>query len=437
MFILYDTIFILFSLVYLPTFIFKLRQAESWQELVRERFGYFSPSFLHVVKRKPVIWIHAVSVGEVLGIREFYKQMVANYPMHHVLISTTTPTGQKVAQEIAPGKAFYFPFDISWVTKRVVKKLQPSAIILMETELWPNLILQARRRRVPVCVVNGRLSPRSFRSYYRVKWLIRNIVKHVEFFSAQTPRYEKRLKKLGVEPSRVLVTGNMKFDNINLQSLPQELAQRLRANLGFGTFDQIIVAGSTHPLEEDLILEAFVRLKKVHSHLKLLIAPRHVERADEVVDLAEHYGLTVLLKTEIEKERQPRFDVLVLNTIGELAAIYAISNFVVMGGGFIKHGGQSPIEPAAQKKPILFGPHIFNFTEIYNLLEKEGGALRVSRSLHLYHALDFLLTSQPDASEMGEKAFRLIQAQQGAVVKNIHRIDQLLQSERLYHVLPS
>jgi len=435
MFLLYDFIFILFMLLYLPVFCIKLRQAEDKKRLLLDRFSFFSAEVIERVRNKKVIWIHAVSVGETLAVKNFLEYMHKQYAEYCLILSTVTPTGNRVARSIAAGKAevIYFPLDLSVITRRVIRLLHPELIVLMEGELWPNLIGAARKAGAKVAIINGRLSPKSFRSYYRVKGLLRSVFRTIDLYLMQTERYAKRLRKIGIPAERIIVTGNMKFDTVEVPHEESLSTKTVRRSCGFNGDDPVLIVASTHRGEESFLCDVFTELRKQFPSLKLLIAPRHIERVNEVVsgivscnlsfNVADPSGLIGEFRDQLNST-QP--DCYILNTIGQLHIMYGIASVVFMGGSIIKHGGQNPLEAVIHKKPIVTGPHVFNFSEIYESLNRLGALQKITSRTGCVEAVSAFLDNTQQTARTVEDAFQWLQSMRGTSERNGAYINKLI-----------
>ncbi len=426
--ILCDFAFIGFSIFYFPFFLLRLRQEKEKRRLIAERFGFFSKQFLNRIEGKKVLWVHAVSVGEVFAARPLVEKLKKELAGWEIAVSTVTPTGQAVARKLFSNQpVFYFPFDLSGVVKRTVASIRPSLILLMETELWPNLILAADDAGVPVGVANGRLSPASCRRYGWVRSLIKDILERISFFLVQFQWDSDRLQEIGVPASAIEITGNMKFDvGIDIR---EEEARALRHQFFPSAKAKILLGGSTHEGEEKILVNVFRKLRFEFPELKLVLAPRHVTRAGSISEMARENGFRCQrISVRPDKAAGPVEDVLILDTMGELKKWYAIADLVFVGGSLIKHGGQNPIEAAIFKKPVLFGPHVFNFQMIYDRLKAERGGYEVLNETELYDFLRRMLLDTPLAKQTGLRAYELVQKYQGATQKNAELILNFLRS---------
>lgn len=422
----FNGFFFLFSIGYLPFFIKRLRQAESASQLLRERRGFFSRDFIEKTSIKKPIWIHAVSVGEVMAAKKFVELIRAKFPEEQVVFSTVTPTGQSIAREMESERVnvCYFPFDFSWIVKRFLKSVNPKVILLLETEIWPNLLIEASRNEIPVGIINGRLSEKSAKGYARLSFLFKKVFGCLEFVCSQTEEDAERYESVGVLKSRIQVLGSTKFDNANIEGLKEEVATCLKEKIRLEESLKIIVAGSTHPGEEEILLRSYQALLKENPFLRLLIAPRHVDRSDQVVKIATDYGLDVSLYSSVDLEKE--YQVLVIDQMGVLKNLYALADVVFVGGSLVRHGGQNPIEPAGFKKAVLHGPHVFNFKQVYQMLDERKGACLVRSGEELAVELKSLLEDQERNKSLGETAYNLVCSMQGSSERHVNRISSYI-----------
>lgn len=436
---LYNAAFLLFGIFYLPVFLIKAGRAENPRQLFSQRLGFFSREWKQQFIGKKIIWIHAVSVGEVLAASQLIPECVRRFSDYHFVLTTVTPTGQKVARTLE-GKqvtACYFPFDFTFAVRNFMKALGPECLLLMETELWPNLLVEARRAHVPVFILNGRLSEKSFRRYKRVLPLLKGLFKKLDFVMTQTADDLRRFAALGVPEEKLMALGNMKFDNIPLEDeASASLAQSLKQKWGFHPEDLIWIAGSTHPGEEKILTDVFTDLRQAQPKLKLVIAPRHIERARGLKQWLERLKFQVRLASDAPSAEA--FDILLVDCLGVLKNLYAMADVVFVGGTFGKRGGQNPIEPAGFRRAIVHGPHFVNFLSVYNQLDGEGGAINVRDSVQLDFAVRRLLNHPSERVELGNNAFRTVKNLQGATERHLSWLAGFLktksQPERIQYV---
>lgn len=423
MFIIYDLVFLFIAIFYLP---FYLIQGKFHKGFLA-RLG-FLPKNLDL---DSPIWIHAVSVGEVMSIKGLLEELRVAYPNKKIVLSTVTATGNKVAREmLKESKAYvtYLPLDISFIVRKVIKKIKPSLFIIAETEIWPNLITCLSANHIPVIVVNGRISDRSFRGYSFLKIFIKPILRRINRFCVQTNEDARRLAVLGVEEDRIRVAGNLKFD-IKLDG--DYNFEEERVKLGLGNQHQLLVAGSTHPGEEQFILDAYKELLYEFKDLKLLIAPRHPERSAAIKSLVSHAGFSTVFISQVKDACPaclPRA-VFILDTMGKLNNFYAIADIVFVGGSLVKKGGHNILEPAAKGKPIIFGSYMFNFRDIASLFLDNQAAISVSDPLELRETIRFLLENQGERRRMSQEARTLLINNQGVVDKTIQEISSVYKSK--------
>ncbi|MCX5710004.1 MAG: 3-deoxy-D-manno-octulosonic acid transferase [Candidatus Omnitrophica bacterium] len=427
MFILYDLIFLIFAIVSLPVYLFKGKLHRG----LLERLG-----FLPKVAWSRPIWVHAVSVGEVMSVKGLIHEIKKSYPGKQIILSTVTATGNQVAKSIADTNIFllYLPFDLSFIVNSVLSRINPSIFIIAETEIWPNLICALNKRKIPVMIVNGRISDASAKRYRPVRFLLKRIVNKIDLICAQSERDAKRFKEaLGAKEERIRITGNMKFDF----SLPvfQEGAQiKLRKEMTLHPTDKLLVCGSTRPGEEEVILRVYKELLREFKNLLIVIAPRHPDRSEEIVSIVSKSGFKAVKISHLPYECATciAHPVFILDTIGNLLEFYKAADLVFVGGSLARTGGHNILEPAIFAKPVIFGPHMFNFRDIADLFLKENAGIMVRNDEELKKQVAFLLHSPQEAQALGERARQLIVKNQGATLRNIEQIRILVAaSDRL------
>ncbi|MFH1208202.1 MAG: 3-deoxy-D-manno-octulosonic acid transferase [Candidatus Omnitrophota bacterium] len=416
---LYNLGFMVFGVFYFPIFLTKLRQAEDPGALWKERRGIFPKDWAGKFAGKKIVWLHAVSVGEVMAIEKFIHEWLASAPGYELLLTTVTPTGQRIAKKLAGERVHvcYFPFDLTPVVKHFLDLFRPVCLLLVETEIWPNLLTEAKRRNIPVGVVNARLSERSFKRYKLFPWLFKPLWEKLDFVLTQSEEDAARFRKLGVTEGSVRDMGNMKFDQAEWAAEGGVDVAGLRQAWGYAAEDLVWIAGSTHPGEEEMLMAAFKALRERFPALKLILAPRHIERSESLLKQLGKYGFNMASSTSPvlhQKKEGPGPDLQILDRLGILKNLYGIADFVFMGGSLIPHGGQNPIEPARFSKAILHGPHVFNFHKIYHQLDHDGGAFRISAPDELSSAAAEILANESRRHEMGQKAFQIVNRLRGA-----------------------
>ena len=391
---------------------------------VRARLGLESVA----VTPRPAGWVHAVSVGEVLAAMPLVEGLQRLAPGLPIVVTTVTDTGARVVRERLAGRAAhrFFPLDFPAAVRRTVTAIEPVFLVLMETELWPNTLRIVAGRGVPIMVANGRLSDRSFRRYRRLRRLLRPVLEHVRVFAMQSDEDARRIIALGAAPDRVAVTGNLKHEPPAATSGVVELWRRL---LGLRAGQPVWIAGSTHRGEEAAVLDAHAEARRRWPDLVLVLAPRHPERAPEVLDLVAARGWAAVRRSGLPREGQEGA-VIVLDTVGELAQLYALADVVFVGGSLVAVGGHNMLEPALRGKPVLFGPYTMNFREPARLLAERGGARVVPDARALAAELCGLLADRERRERMGALALEAASSRHGAVEATLELVQRFLLAGR-------
>lgn len=401
--IFYNIFFIIFSIVYLPTLLLKGKAHKAFMQ----RFGIL-PEYLKGEKYDAV-WIHAVSVGEVLGAKVFVKKLEELYPGKRIIVSTTTKTGQDMANKTFSKniKIFYFPVDLSFVVLRVIQFIKPQVFFIMETELWPNTINIMASKKIPVILINGRISDKSFNGYKIISPILKGVFNNISLFLMQTENDKNRIITIGADASKVKVIGNIKYDeDVN----PEKIDKK---SLGFSQHDDIFIAGSTHPGEEEIVLECYKKLKKKFKNLRLIIAPRHIERVGEIQMLVQKNSLTMHLMSKEIPDGYGK-DVFILDVMGKLGKVYSVGDVIFVGGSLIKKGGHNIIEPARYSRAIIFGQYMNNFRDMSLIFLKTKSAIMVHNETEMEEVLSMLLSSPDKRAEMGRNAKVVVEQNKGA-----------------------
>ena len=415
-----------------PWWLWRMATTQKYREGLLERLGRVRAHLAPLGQERPIIWVHAVSVGEVLAVSRLVKTLDAALPDYFVAVSTTTRTGQALAGErFGAKRVFYCPLDLPWAVRAYLKALKPRLLVLAETEFWPNLLSGCFRRGIPVAVVNARISDRSWPRYRRLRWLWRPFLSRLSRVLAQSETDADRLKAIGCQPERVTVAGNLKFD---VRAASEAEATRLLKVLAAGL--RMVVAGSTLEGEETALLEAWPRLLEADPRLVMVLAPRHPERFGAVAALLQNSGMPWVKRSdwlEAESRSEPESavkslnpgQIVLLDTIGELASVYSLASAAFVGGSLIPAGGHNPLEPAQFGVPIVMGPHYANFRAITeDLLAHE--AVRVAAREGLSVALIGLFQDSAAAKAMGERAREVFVSQAGATGRCVEAIKELL-----------
>lgn len=423
---LYNIIIILFALFSLPVFAFRLLKEQGVAERLRQVFGRLPDEVMAHVAHKNCIWLHAASVGEIVAASPLVKEIHQSMPGIPVLLSVMTPSGYAMARQIIKeaDAVIYFPFDLPGIGARVLQSILPRAVVLVETELWPNFLKAAADRKIPIVMVNGRISDKSMRRYRYLGGIVPAMLKDIAKFCMQSPLDAKHIIALGAAPERVIITGNTKFDQ-TYSGISQEEQKLLMAEVGFSGHSPILLAGSTHKGEEEILFQAFAKIKDCYPGAKMLIAPRELLRAEEIIKLAENNGFSARKRTVPAAIKQDD-DIVVLDTIGELGKMYSLGDLVFVGGSLIPHGGHNILEPAIHGKPILVGPHMFNFKQTYALLSERGACIQINDVSQLVDKALFILNNESVKREMGSSAFAVVEENRGAARKSIVCLEEIL-----------
>ncbi len=373
-----------------------------------------------------VIWVHAVSVGEVTAVSGLVEQMRRNFPRHRVLVSTTTDTGQELARKrFGEENVFYFPIDLAFAIRPYLEALRPELVVLAETEFWPNFLRLAHAGGARIAVVNARISDRSWPRYRRFRWALRRMLVHVDLFLAQTEEDSARLQSIGADTERVRVTGNLKFD-VSLPASPP-IVESLRQSIAAEGAGPVLVCGSTVEDEEPPLLKAFENLRVGHPRAVMILAPRHPERFDDVAILLQQLGIPSFRRSQWQAESLAG-GVLLVDTIGELAALYALADIAFVGGSLVPRGGHNIIEPAQHCVAIVTGNHTENFRDIVALFQSRD-AVRVVGLSELPLTLMHLLANDAERRDLGRRALETMRSQMGATSRTMESLRSLISLE--------
>jgi 3-deoxy-D-manno-octulosonic-acid transferase len=418
MYLFYSVMLTAGALLSLPYFLYRgLVSGKYWPSL-GERLGFLPPSVDS--RGRSSIWVHAVSVGEVIATRALLPLLQESFPGKPVFVSVTTLTGKQVAdrQLREADGVFFCPFDWRFAVRRVIERIHPQVLLVVETEIWPHMLRECHRAGAATMLVNGRISDRSYRRYRWIRFFMKRFLRPVDRFCMQNERYAQRIIDLGAHPDKVQVTGSLKFDAVvPTQGAPSPAAALIPSGR------TVLVGGSTLAPEEEILLEVFQSLRDVDPHLFLVIAPRHPERFDEVMKLVTSRNLHGVRRSALQRP-DPDADVMILDTLGELAAMYAAADLVFVGGSLATWGGHNLIEPAAEGKPVIFGPHMTNFQEIASSFLEADAAIQVRGREELEEILRRLLTEASLRHALGERARQLVEANRGAARKTMESARQ-------------
>ena len=421
MYLLYSVLLGLVLVLGSPYWLWQMLRHRKYRHGLLQRFG-FVPRRLRGLPGR-LIWVHAVSVGEVLAVSQLVAKLRATFPDHRVVISTTTDTGQKLAASRFGAEAvFYFPLDFAFAARKWLSALHPELVIIAETELWPNFLRTARKMRTPVAVVNARISDRSLPGYRRWKKLLREELAGVDAFLTQTPEDARRMVEIGAPPERVTAAGNLKYD-VPAPQTPG-IVDRLRRALEETHAGPVVVCGSTVEGEELLLAGAFKNIVASFPRAVMLLAPRHPQRFAEVAELLQELNTPVLRRSQWTGEPLAGV-VLLIDSIGELAAIYALADVAFVGGSLVPRGGHNILEPAQQGVAIVVGNHTENFRDIVGLFQSHD-AVRVVGPAEFPLQLMELLGNEAERKALGQRAAELLNQQRGATDTVLEQLKKLL-----------
>lgn len=432
MYLAYSLLLSLGLLVLIPHFLFQALAHGKYIAGLRQRLGSVPP-----VNGKPVIWLHCVSVGETQAARPLAQRLQQQFPHHALVVSTITRTGQNLARDVFRSQAasiFYFPFDWRWTARRALKAINPDVVLIMETELWPNFLRECKARQIPVALVNGRISRQSFRRYQLITFFLRRVLSSLSIAVMQSEMDAERLGELGMPKERLFTAGNLKFDAEVAGGLANK-TEEIRTRFGLETGAPLILAASTHSNEEEIILES-VKQSGVARPVRLMIAPRHPERFKEVASLIQASGLSWSRRTNPPEPNDTDSTVILLDTIGELPAVYELAQIVFVGGSIVDKGGHNVLEPAASGVAIVTGAHTHNFQAIVELMHEANAIVQLpalegaAAADELAHAIAKLLANTEERAELGRRAKQLVTDNQGAADKTMKLIAPLFAAAR-------
>ena len=425
MFILYNILQLLFGILFFPFILIFVLSSKKLRSRMPQRLGLDlnKHCFKKISQTDPTFWIHALSVGEVTSAHPLIKGLKKKYPESRIILSVTTTTGKEIARKLLGNTVDQIidsPIDLLPVIYHYYRKIKPDVFILVETDFWPNILYFLRIMRIPTLLVNGRVSERSMLNYSKFRLFFKPMFQNFSSLCMQTELDKKNMLNLGITPDKLFTPGNLKFDtyleeeNIKIK---QSLAALLPPN------KTIFIAGSTHEGEEAILLSVYADLLKIHKDLYLILVPRNPKRTPEVQTAAKQSSMRVCLRSSAKAEPS---DIFIVDTIGELTQFYALADIAFIGGSLVKKGGHNPIEPAAHSLPVMFGPHMQDFSEIANEMISSGGAIRVTNQQALFNHTDKLLKDSEYRDQLGNSAFQFVHNQHGVVARHLDIIDALL-----------
>ncbi len=441
MYLLYSLLLTVGMIALTPLFVIDAVRTRKYITGLGQRLGRLPRINAH---RRPLIWLHCVSVGETTAARTLVQALANRFPSYRLAISTTTITGHRVAGDLFGNEAaaiFYFPIDWAWTVRRVLRRLQPEAVLIMETELWPRLFHECRARAIPVVLLNGRISPKSFRRYKWVRPFISRVLDDLSVALMQSEADAERILQLGMLGERVMRPGNLKFDSAQT-AMNDDVTHMIRRRFAFDGSQPLIVAASTHAPEERILLEAFKRVKNSGINARLLIAPRHPERFGEVASLLQESDLTWSRRSGESRASDASCELVLLDTVGELRATYSLADIAFVGGSIAPHGGHNVLEPAALGLCVITGPHTENFAAVTKALLREESIVQLPNlpaseiSAELADVLSRLLSDESRRREIGRRAQAVCTHNTGATERTIEVIAQILEKLPGHQSLP-
>ena len=430
MYLIYNLLLIVvFILFVLPYYTYRLFTEKGFSRRFRQSLGRVHNKEIEKVMRKDCIWIHGASVGEIVATSPLVKQIRQEMPDRPILVSAFTVGGYNMAKQIIPeaDAIIFFPLDLPFVAESMVKRIHPGIFMPVETELWPNFLRAIRERHIPVMMVNGRISEKSVKTYRYLYGIWDDMLSTVSRFCMQSSIDADYIYSLGADKNKIFVTGNTKFDQTYAEVTPEDYT-RYKEELALNNCYPIIMAGSTHPGEEKALFDAFKKVREKHADARLVIAPRKVNRADEISKLASSYGFETGYRSKMLENPSLRkeYSVVLLDTIGELGRIYAVGDVVFVGGSLCKTGGHNVLEPAAHAKPIIVGPNMQNFKDSYSLLSKVGACKMVNNVAELANEMLDIIGNDERREKMGAASLQVIKENRGADIRSIHYLKELL-----------
>lgn len=429
MFLLYNLFLFISGLVLVPYYLLRGFRYGKSRRGIRERLGYYTDAQLQQLRDNQVIWIHAVSVGETRAAMPLISALRQRYPEHLILVTNVTETGHTVALENSQvDLCLFFPFDFSWAVRKSLELIRPQIILIVETEIWPNFVRQANALAIPLMLVNGRLSDRSFPRYLMIRVLLSPILQCFNFFCMQSQVDAERIIALGAASERVENCGNLKFDHQVLNLSEEDIAV-LKARYRIPDKTLVLVAGSTHEGEERQLLEAYqVVSAAIQQPLLLVLVPRHPERRRDLQALLKEMGIRGRLRSEFSDADAllAAGEVLVGDTLGEVLPLYSAADLVFVGGSLVPVGGHNLLEAALASKPVVFGPHVHNFKEISTKLIRAGAGIKVEDKEQLVQVLDTMLRDPARCRAMGEAGRALIAENIGATDRTVHHAERIV-----------
>lgn len=432
MYWIYNILLIIYWIGLIPVILYRLAFEEGFYQRIKQSAGFMPVELMKKIEGKRAIWLHAASVGEIVATSPIVKDIKIKFPDAVVVVSVVTATGHAMARRIIPEAEgiIFFPLDLPFLTRRILNIIKPIMILLVETEIWPNFLRIAEKENIPVMMVNGRISDRSMKRYLYIKSFMNEMLSSIYRFCMQSKLDAEYIEVLGAPRNAITVTGNTKYDQTYAR-VTEEEKEALLHEFGFGHNHPIIIAGSTHKGEDESILKAFKSILKSYPQARLLIAPREIMRGNDIKNYSNREGLRAICRSEMSEPVHDEIPVVILDTIGELGRLYSLGDIVFVGGSLVKTGGHNILEPAAHGKPILVGPYMFNFKEIYALLSSRNACRMVKNEEDLLHTMIELCENQELRDAMSRNCLEVMIENRGATQRNTEEVRQLFEELKI------
>lgn len=439
LYIIYDIFLFLAVPLIVPYYLFRFARKGRLRKGIAERLGFLSPEKRARLAVGDAVWVHAVSVGETMAVRPLLKALKARYPDKKIVLSTVTETGRSIAENLSDvDVCIFFPFDFGFAVRRMLKAVNPSLVVVVETEIWPNFLRRAHCSGIPVVLANGRISDKSFGGYLRFSRLFRPVLENFDALCMQSGEDARRIIAIGARAERVHVAGNLKYD-IPVRIVPDDKRAAVRGSYRIPGEVTIFAAGSTHQGEEEAVLDAYRSLSAGGRALFLVLVPRHPERALDVAALAKQKGLVCVRRSELN-EKSDLFragEVLLVDTVGELMDVYAMADLVFVGGSLVPVGGHNLLEPASLAVPMIFGPHMNNFREIASRILQCRGGIQVTDTDHFSRVVAELLDSPVERRQLGANGASILSENAGSTDRHMAIIAAVLKDSGAAASTPS
>lgn len=433
---LYNMLLVMYWASLIPVLIYRLVKEEGFYQRIKQSIGYLPADLKQKIANRQAIWIHAASVGEIVAASPIVRETRRDHPEEILIVSVVTATGFRMAHQIIDSAdgILYFPLDLPYFTNRILNIVKPKVIVLVETEIWPNFLRIAAHKHIPVMMMNGRISVRSAKRYRIITFFTRRVLSTIRVFCMQSRIDADYIISIGAAAEKVVVTGNTKYDQTYGIVTAEEKKKLLRE---FGFPDNpypIMIAGSTHKGENGAVYKAFSRVRENFPEARLIIAPRYVYQADIIHDEGLRYGISMAKRSDMQKGKLPSgpYDGILLDTIGELGRVYSLGDLIFVGGSLVRVGGHNILEPAAHGKPIVVGPNMFNFVEIFELLSSRGACVMVQNETEFIATCLDILTDRLRADRMKASCLSVVRENQGATARNLQELQRLLSDLQLW-----